>query len=66
MAVTDATAVRSADKRPAARRRARVCARDRLLALRTTAPRLSDEDAEFMLRVVREAREASIGDQVPA
>jgi hypothetical protein len=36
----------------------------RILAGIRSGPRLSDEDAEMIRRVVREAREASIGDSL--
>jgi hypothetical protein len=43
-----------------------LCARDRLLAVLETSPRLSQQDADLINRVVQEAREASIADELSA
>jgi hypothetical protein len=40
-------------------------ARDRLLTALQSAPRLSREDAEAINAIVREAREASLADELP-
>jgi hypothetical protein len=44
----------------------RLCDRDRLLAALESAPRLSKEEAERIDRIIREAREASLADDLPA
>ena len=41
-------------------------ARDRLLAALESTPRLSQKDADSINRVVQEARELSLADQLPA
>ncbi len=40
-------------------------ARDRLLAVRESGPRLSPEDAEMLNSIIQEARDASIPDKLP-
>ena len=53
---------------PSHRKRAEkpLCARDRLLKVLQSSPRLRREDAEMINRVVQEAREASIADELSA
>jgi len=41
-----------------------VCARDRLLSALKTAPRLKKEDADRIVYIVQESREASIGKEI--
>jgi hypothetical protein len=43
-----------------------LCARDRLLAALEASPRLSRKDAEMINRVVQEAREESMADELSA
>ena len=41
-------------------------ARDRLLAFLAKGPIITEEEGEAIMRVVREMREASIGDPLPS
>jgi hypothetical protein len=47
-------------------KQASFCARDRLLTALKSSPRLSRKDTDMINRVVREAREASVADELLA